>query len=158
MMLKSASSSSGSALIYSNKNWNYFGKISGGKSSLGFISYLYCIIFSSPSWLVLYLQGSYPTPKYDKRNKSDSISSFFKYFLLGKWAAKAAYIAVPTTRKLSYSSIMNSLRVYIAVFFLPVFGSIMLAVWSSGSPPLAFAGSIGGFVEFSFFAKPKSIK
>mgnify|MGYP001469932420 FL=1 len=89
------------------------------------------------------------------------MSSFFKYFLLGKWAARAAYIAVPTTLKLSYSSSMNSFRVYIAVFFLPVLGSTKVS-GSLSAPvvgPFRFLEvSIGGFVLLSFLAKPKSIR
>ena len=83
--------------------------------------------------------------------------------MFGKWAAKAAYIAVPTTLKLSYSSTIYSYRVYIAVFFFPVFGSIILIGSSSTGPtaitpflPDYFETSMGGFVLFSFLANPKS--
>ena len=111
--------------------------------------------------MVLYLHGNWPTPKSLSKKNNDSMSSFFRYFLFGKWAARAAYMAVPTTLKLSCSSSMNSFKVCIAVFFLPVFGSIN----DSGSlsapvaPPfLFFDVSIGGFVLISFLARPKSMR
>ena len=89
------------------------------------------------------------------------MSSFLRYFLFGKWAARAAYMAVPTTLKLSYSSSINSFNVYIAVFFFPVLGSTKVSGSLSGPGLAAFLFlevSIGGLVLFSFLARPKSMR
>ena len=67
-------------------------------------------------------------------------------------------MAVPTTLKLSYSSSMNSFKVYIAVFFFPVLGSIKLSGSLSApvvAPFLFLEVSIGGFVLLSFFGESK---
>jgi hypothetical protein len=55
---------------------------------------------------------------------------------------------------------MYSFRVYAAVFFFPVFGSITFSFSSTSAPytGLPVFESTGGLVLLSFLARPKSIR